>query len=188
MTPDEEVTGRVVALLNEACVPYMVAGSLASSHHGRPRMSQDVDIVIDPDAGSLADFVRRLEAAGLYVDPGHATNALARRRQFNAIDPATGMKIDLIIRKERPFSRSEFSRARPVRLKGGTLVQLASPEDTIVAKLEWAQRAGGSERQLTDVEGIVAVQRDNLDHGHIERWAEALGVIDLWHRLLKAKS
>jgi hypothetical protein len=187
VTPDEELTARVAALLDEVRVPYMVAGSLASSRHGPPRSSQDVDIVIDPEAPALAQFVRRLDGEGFYVDAEHAADALARRRQFNALDPDTGLKIDLIIRKERPFSRSEFDRARTVRLRGGATVRLASAEDTILAKLEWALLAGGSERQIHDVEGIVAVQGAALDRAYIERWAGVLGVADLWHRVLEAQ-
>lgn len=183
MTPDEEVTALMVRLLDEARVPYMVAGSIASSHHGRPRMTQDVDIVIDPDARALAGLVAAIEAAGLYVDAGRAADALAQRRQFNAIDPASGMKVDLILRKDRAFSREEFSRARPGRLAGGTEVRLASPEDVILSKLEWARRAGGSERQLKDAEGIVTVQGAALDRDHVDRWAAVLGVSDLWHQV-----
>jgi hypothetical protein len=187
VTPDEAVTALVVRLLEECGVPYMVAGSIASSHHGRPRMTQDVHIVIDPDAASLARLVSGLEAAGLYVDALRAQEALTHHRQFNAIDPSSGMKIDFIVRKDRPFSREELARARPGRLDAGTIVRLASPEDTIVAKLEWALRSGGSERQLADAAGIVEAQGAALDRGYIERWAAVLGVTDLWRQVLAAR-
>lgn len=186
MTPEEAVIALVVRMLDEAGVPYMVAGSVASSHHGRPRMTQDVDIVIDPDVPSLERLVRQLEEAGLYADRERALDALAHRRQFNAIDPASGMKVDLIVRKERAFSVEELRRARVTILGAGTAVRLASPEDTLLSKLEWAQRSGGSERQLTDAAGIVAVQAAQLDRAYIDRWAATLGITSLWHQVRTA--
>lgn len=86
----------------------MVAGSLASTHHGEPRTTQDIDLVIDPTEGSLSAFLAGLDQNRFYI--GDAQGALARRDQFNIIDVASGWKVDLIIRKDRPFSHSEFAR------------------------------------------------------------------------------
>jgi hypothetical protein len=181
MTPEEAVAA-VIAALDTAGIPYMVAGSFASSHHGRPRSTHDADIVIDPDPASLDRLTAQLDRAGFYVDAGHARDALRRRRQFNAIESSSAFKIDLIIRKDRPFSREEFERRRSADLGGGWRVWLATAEDTLLAKLEWARRGGDSEKQLADAAGIVAVVRE-LDHPYIERWARELGVLDLWQRI-----
>lgn len=182
MTPEEAALGEVVRLLEALGVPYMVTGSVASSHHGRPRMTQDVDVVADPTPAALARLVDELASAGFYVDRATAQDALARRRQFNVIEPRSASKIDVIIRKERPFSHEELARRRSVQLGSGTRVWLASPEDTVVSKLEWARKAGGSEKQLGDVAGILAVQGEALDREYIERWVRELGVFDLWER------
>ena len=181
MTTEQEVLAHVIRLLDEAGIPFMVAGSLASSVHGRPRTTFDADIVIDPTAEALNRLVAGLQAGGFYVDPGVAREALRARRQFNVIPPASAFKVDLIVRKDRPFSREEFRRRRPGEI-GGTTVHLASPEDTILAKLEWAAK-GGSDRQVEDAAAIVAVQGAALDRAYIETWAEALGVLDLWRRV-----
>jgi hypothetical protein len=180
VTPDESALGRVVALLHEYGVPYMLTGSVASGHHGRPRMTQDVDIVIDPERGALERLVEALTQQGFYVDRERAIDALARRRPFNVIDPETAFKFDLIVRKDRPFSREELARGQEAELAGGTRVRIATPEDTILSKLEWSRMAGGSERQLADAAGIVSVQGPALDRAYIERWAAELGISDLW--------
>lgn len=57
---------------------------------------------------------------------------------------------------------------------------MASPEDVVLSKLEWARRGGGSERQLRDVRGVLAVRQGALDVGYIERWLDVLGVRELW--------
>ena len=183
MTEDEDAVARLVRKLEESGIPYMIAGSMASSHHGLPRATNDADVVIDPSPEALERLLASLGADGYYADAAVARDALARRRLFNVIDPATAFKIDLIVRKDRPFSRQEFERRVRVPF-GGHDAALATAEDTILSKLEWAKTAGGSERQLSDVAGIVAVNGDRLDRGYVERWADALGVVDLWRSVI----
>lgn len=183
MTPEEEALGLVVRRLEALDIPYMVAGSVASSHHGRPRTTQDVDVVIDPGPEALTQLVSDLAAAGFYVDAVTAREALRRRRQFNAIEMRTAAKIDLIVRKDRGFSVEELRRRLPVDLAGCHGVYLATPEDTILSKLEWAKKGGGSQKQLADVSGIIEVCGATLDRDYIERWAAELSVTDLWRRL-----
>ncbi|MGD8897425.1 MAG: hypothetical protein PVJ73_15430 [Acidobacteriota bacterium] len=180
MTPEEQALGAVVRHLEELAVPYMVTGSVASSHHGRPRTTHDIDVVIDPTPSTLESLVRALASAGFYVDAERARDALRRRRLFNVIGEKTAVKIDLIIRKDRPFSIEELRRRSASQLGAELRVALATPEDTVLSKLEWARKGGGSERQLSDVAGILEIQGPRLDVGYVERWARELGVLDLW--------
>ena len=165
---------EIVRGLDAAGIPHMVAGSLASTHHGEPRSTQDIDLVIDPDGPALTRFVAGLDRDRFYV--GDAHGALARRDQFNVIDVTTGWKVDLIIRKDRPFSRTEFDRRRPVVL-AGVPTAVASVEDTILAKLEWAT-AGDSDRQRRDVIAMLAVQAATLDMAYLRHWAQILDLTD----------
>lgn len=132
-----ELLGSIISALDHAGVAHMVAGSVASTFHGEPRSTQDVDLVIDPTSvASLDRFAALLDQDRFYV--GNHRAAFAERGMFNVIDTRTGWKVDLIIRRDRPFSRSEFARRRPVRIEG-VEVHVASPEDVILAKLEWAR-------------------------------------------------
>lgn len=184
MTDEEDAINRLVRHLDELEIPYMVAGSVASSHHGRPRATNDADVVIDPSPDALERLVGALLAEGYYVDAATARRALAARRLFNVIDPDSAFKVDLIIRKDRPFSACEFARRERLEL-AGQMLALATAEDTILAKLEWARKAGGSERQLEDVAGILQVSGARLDSAYIEKWAEELGVSDLWRKVAR---
>jgi hypothetical protein len=170
----------VVTALGEAGVPYMLTGSLAGSYHGAPRATQDVDLVVEASLASLLDVSARIRAHGLYVSDEAVREAVATQGMFNAIDPGSGWKVDFIVRKDRDFSRAEFASRREIDFMGVTL-SLASAEDVVVAKLEWA-KLGDSERQLRDVAEIVAVQGDALDHEQIVRWVRELGVEDQWSR------
>ncbi|PYV17376.1 MAG: hypothetical protein DMG07_06000 [Acidobacteria bacterium] len=123
----------MVAALEDAAIPYMLTGSFASSYHGTPRASQDIDFVIAPSRDQLESFVRLLPESEFYVDLDAALHALAHQLQFNVVDLATGWKIDLIIRKSRPFSLEEFARREPVDFHGLRLF-IARAEDIVVSK------------------------------------------------------
>ena len=70
MTAGTTTVIQVVRQLEAVGVPYMIAGSMASSFHGRPRTTHDADIVIDPTQEALDLLVVKLFAAGFYVDSG----------------------------------------------------------------------------------------------------------------------
>jgi len=170
---------RLVAKLTTAGVPHMVVGSFASSFHGVPRSSQDLDLIIDPQPESLHRFLADLPPAEYYADADAARDALRQRGQFNVIDMASAWKADLIVRKARPFSVEELRRRSEGDLLG-TRVFVASPEDTVISKLEWAKLGGGSELQLRDVAGILQLRGSALDTAYIERWVAELGLEELW--------
>src|SRR4051812_15030935 len=104
--------------------------------------------------------------------------------QFNAIDPVSGWKIDFIIRRRRPFSVEEFARRQPIVLDG-TTVNVASAEDVIIAKLEWA-KLSESARQIDDVVGILRTTGSEVDHEYVERWVGELGLAAEWNAALRA--
>jgi len=174
---------RIVGALDRAAVPYMLAGSFASSHHGAPRATQDIDIVADPTFGSLDRFLEALKGDDIYFDPDVARDEFKRRGQFNVIDGSTAWKVDFIFCKPRPFSKEEMSRRVPAVVLGVN-VFVATAEDTVLAKLEWA-KLGESERQLRDVQALVEAKGESLDHAYIERWLDDVGVRELWGRVLR---
>ncbi len=174
-----DLLAHVISGLDRAGIPYMVTGSLASSYHGEPRATRDVDIVVDPTPIALARLVDDLLAADFYVDAEAAQTALAERTQFNAIGPDAS-KVVFIIRKDRPFSIEEFGRREPADLLG-TRGFVATAEDLVIAKLEWAATTD-SERHRRDVAGIVAVSAQ-LDVAYVEQWASALGVLGQWQAI-----
>lgn len=172
----------VVAALDKAGVPHMIAGSVASTFYGEPRATQDIDLVVDPSTSAdLREFVRGLDPERFYV--GDHGEAFERRDMFNVIDMASGWKVDVIVRRDRHFSRTEFERRRSVELEG-VGVYVASPEDVILSKLERAQM-GGSERQLADVASVVAAVPD-LDRDYLHNWAGRLGLLDELKRVIGA--
>lgn len=174
---------RVVTILEDARVPYMLTGSLAAAYYALPRATQDVDLVVDATPAQLDAVVDRLLEEGFYVSREAAHEAHRTRGQFNAIDPEAGWKIDVILRKDRPFSVREFSRRRPAVLLG-LEVPLASLEDLILAKLEWST-VGESELQRRDVVQLLETAGDSLDGAYLEEWVANLGLGEEWREILE---
>ncbi len=168
-----ETLALVVAHLDRAGIAHMVAGSIASTHHGEPRSTRDIDLVIVAEVEQVAMFVDCFDPSRYYLGNPVVDGVL--RDQFNLIDTMTGWKVDLLLRKDRPFSRAEFERRQPVTILGVSTA-VATVEDTILAKLEWG-KAAGSQRQLDDVVAMISVQR-HLDLDHLHRWASELGIAD----------
>jgi hypothetical protein len=161
---------RLARLLDAANVPFIIAGSFASSAHGLPRTHSGLDIVVDPPSAEALDaLIGTMSPDDYYVDADAARDALRRRSMFNVIDHASGWKVDFIVRKNRAFRREEIGRRMKIALLD-VAVFVASPEDTIVAKLEWSKQSGGSERQRRDVAGIVKTVGPQLERAYVERW------------------
>jgi hypothetical protein len=173
---------QLAALLTSAGIPFMVSGSLASSFHGRPRATNDFDIVVDPQPDSLDKFVDSLPS-DWYISRDAARLALTQRSMFNVLDPEGGWKADLIIRKNRPFSVREFSRVVPATILGIN-VAVVTPEDSILSKLEWS-RESGSERQFRDALDVASLNWKTLDRRYLAQWAKELNIEDLMIRLLR---
>lgn len=167
-------------------VRYFLGGSIASSAHGIARASLDVDVVAALEPAHADALVAHLSAA-YYVPVDRLRSAVAARTSFNLIHLATMFKIDVFVSKGRPFDREAASRARPQALDeapDAPRFPVASPEDTVLAKLEWFRLGGEtSERQWWDIVGVLKVTAD-VDRLYLERWAASLNVADLLARAL----
>lgn len=184
VTRPEEVLAAVVALLDRLGIAYHVGGSFASSFHGVPRMTADLDLVIDPMPDQMEPLAAGLERM-FYIDRAAMAAALREQRSFNAILMDGTFKVDFFIRGTRDYDREEFRRAQAHGLGEGNAirVRLKSAEDLVLRKLEW-YRAGAevSDRQWQDVVGVLRVSGPGLDWRYVEQWAARLGLRDLLER------
>lgn len=174
---------RITAALDSAGIAYMLTGSFASAHHGTPRSTLDLDIVVAATPEQIKKFIAALPADEYYADLDAALDAHGRESLFNVIDSVTGWKIDFIFRKSRRFSHEEFRRRRLIDVQGLQLF-VATAEDIVIAKLEWAKLAQ-SHRQLEDVAGILRLRSETLDRAYLEKW---IGELDLGTEWQKARN
>lgn len=175
-----ELLSAIIAALNDLQIDHMLVGSHASSFYGEARSTHDVDLVIDLDPAKISDLLSRFDSERYYFSEA----ALREGRMANLIDTHTGDKIDCFILDDVPANRQAFSR-RAVQTIMGLEVALASPEDTILAKLRWSALSGGLPQQLHDVREILRYQEGRLDLHYLHGQAEAMGVTRDLSELLK---
>lgn len=184
MVPPEEafqVVLEVAQLLDNFGVPYLVGGSLASSLHGIPRATQDADLLANLRIEHVQPFVAAASPS-FYVDAERVSHAVQRRSSFNLVHLKTAIKVDIFVLKPDPMSLQEMARRQILAVPGqpGTVLQVATAEDTVLQKLLWYQIGNRlSERQWNDVLGVLKVQRTRLDLDYLKEWAPRIGVDDL---------
>jgi hypothetical protein len=174
-----EVLPKIISALEGAGVAYMLTGSFASAYHGFLRSTQDIDLVIEATPPQLRALVESLPSSEYYVEIDAALEALKRTSMFNIIDLKSGWKIDMIIRKDRAFSREEFRRRQLIKTQGLSFF-VASAEDIVLAKLEWSKLAQ-SQRQIADAAGILKTRWDSLDRSYLKEWIGELGLEKEWN-------
>ncbi len=171
----------VVEALDELGVPYLIAGSLASSVHGEVRSTWDTDLVADLSTDQAVPLAEALTGR-LYVDAEMILDAIRHRRHFNVVHLDTMFKVDVFVPKQRDFDRMQIRRRQEHVIWSDPVHKafVASPEDTILAKLDWYRQGDEvSERQWRDVIGVIKVQGDRLDVEYLRKGAIELAVGDL---------
>lgn len=182
MKDPKDVFKRVIRGFEIAEIPYMIVGSFASTYHGLPRSTQDLDVVCDLHRSNVDALLEAFPAEdGFYTSREAAVEAVRRGGMFNLIHPGSGWKVDIIVKKRREFSQREFERRISATLLGQN-VYVATPEDTILTKLEWAKDSL-SERQLRDVAEVLDMQGEQLDREYLESGLVELGLEEVFSKV-----
>ena len=181
-----EVTLKVTEVFEKLGVPYLIGGSLASTLYGMVRTTQDADIIAEMRLEHLPLFLSALQEE-FYMDEEMIIHAIQNNASFNIIHRESMFKVDVFIPRPRPFLQSQLVRAQPQTFEFETKLsaKFASPEDTILAKLEWYRWGGEvSERQWRDILGVLKTCAGKLDMEYLRKWADELNISDLLERSL----
>jgi hypothetical protein len=181
--PDElEVLKIVTKRLEEAGIGYMITGSVAANFYSQPRMTRDVDIVIQVKVEQI-DKLYHLFKKDFYIDKNSVEKAVKEKNRFNIIHNEKIIKIDFIISKETEHGQIEFSRKIKERIDDFNLF-IVSPEDLILSKLAWAKESS-SETQLRDVKNIILFNKESLDYDYLKKWSKKLSVEESLEEVIK---
>jgi len=174
VSPDDPLSIAVLvsARLTALGITHMLSGSAALSVHAEPRMSRDVDFVVDLGSFQVPRFVAAF-SPDFYVDESVVREAVLARDFFNLVHEATGWKVDVVVAKEDSYRQLELARRIEARI-GDAVVPVVSREDLILAKLWWSKDTA-SELQRRDVSNLIA-SAPTLDRPYLDRWAKHLGV------------
>lgn len=179
MSEELEVLKLVTRRLDAAGIPYMVTGSIAVNFYAVPRMTRDIDLVVELNEQGV-DRLIALFHEEFYLDRETVHRAVETRGMFNLIHTAYVIKVDMVVRKDTEYRQTEFARRRRVSVEGHELY-LVAPEDLILSKLIWAKDSR-SERQLDDVRNLLASVPD-LDEDYLARWADRLNLSALYREV-----
>jgi hypothetical protein len=178
-----ELLRRAIDVLESEQIAYMLVGSFASMAYGEPRLTQDIDIVVDLAAEQLDAFCAAFPAEEYYVSRAAARQAVLRGGQFNVIHPTSGNKVDFMLVRRDDWGRAQLARRRRLTILPELNAYTASPEDVILGKL-WYYREGGSEKHLRDIAAMLQVSGELIDKAYVADWARQLGLVDIWEAVL----
>ena len=172
---------EVARRLEQAGIAYMVTGSIAANFYAVPRMTRDIDIVVELPDRDIGRFIRIFQK-DFYLEPETVQAAVKNKGMFNLIQNEYVIKIDFVVRKDSEYRRKEFSRKRKISVDGQSFYVVA-PEDLILSKLDWAKDSG-SQVQLLDVHNLLKSVK-KLNRAYLARWAKRLGVESLYRKVRK---
>ncbi|MGH7242400.1 MAG: hypothetical protein ACREJD_03160 [Phycisphaerales bacterium] len=152
----EEFVGLISSRIESLGLEYFVVGSTASIFFGEPRLTQDVDVVIELPAWKVQDVVAQFPAPDYYASEIAAREAVSVGGMFNITHVASGYKADLVVFQGEHFDECQLSRKRRVAISGAQQVWMASPEDVILKKLVFYKQ-GQSDKHLRDIAGMIRV-------------------------------
>jgi len=181
-----KITQLITSSFDIIGIRYFIGGSLASSLHGIPRSTQDVDLVADIKEEHINSLVQALQGE-FYIDAVMIKEAIKRKASFNVIHLPTMFKVDIFILKSDASSIDEINRREEYHFTGDPDGQIfvATAEDVILHKLYWYKLGGCvSERQWNDVLGVLQVQLERLDHAYLMKGAQQRGVSELLGKAL----
>ncbi|OHB74170.1 MAG: hypothetical protein A2Z25_18185 [Planctomycetes bacterium RBG_16_55_9] len=181
------VLKQLTDALDSLKISYAIGGSIVSSIYGKVRFTQDADIAVTPfaeKAGQLFDLLKK----DFYISKDAMDQAITNRRSFNVIHLASAFKIDIFVQKDDDFHRLMFVRRKKVKLDESVdhLFDIVSAEDIVLLKLQWYESSGCvSERQWSDVLGVLAVQGQSLDMAYMRSCSEKLGLSDILQKAVE---
>jgi hypothetical protein len=178
MSEELAVLKATAQRLDRNGIAYMITGSTAANFYAVPRMTRDIDIVVELSERDVEKFIDAFEKDH-YLEPTTVREAVTNKGMFNLIHDRYIIKVDFVVRKDTPYRRREFSRKKKISVDGQELCVVA-PEDLILSKLVWAKDSK-SEFQLRDVRNLLQSVK-GLDRRYLTRWAKQLGVDALYRQ------
>lgn len=174
-----ELMQKAVNFFERQNIPYRVVGSMASMAYSEARFTNDIDFLVDLREPHISDFVVEFPEPDFYMSQEAARDAIRNQHQFNIIHFPSGLKLDIIQRKDTEFGRLDIASGVRLKNEGYYDAWFGSAENVILMKLKYYQE-GGSEKHLRDIASMVLVQGTKIDKGYIELWSQKLGVEKEW--------
>lgn len=172
MSIELDIVSDVSERLTRAGIPFMLTGSMAMNAYAQPRLTRDVDVVIEVEATDVSRLLSTFRPE-YYIDNEAVSRAIHHESLFNIIHQEWVFKVDCIVRKHTPYRALEFTRRQRLQI-GGCETWVVSKEDLILSKLCWGNDSK-SEFQARDIRNLLVT---GYDHDYVTKWAANLDVAE----------
>ncbi len=181
------IAQKISEVLDRLEIEYFIGGSFASTIHGLPRATRDVDFIADIKAEHVDSFVAALETE-FYLDAQTIRSAITHQRSFNVIHLDTMFKADVFVLAASKWANNQLRRRelKPISSEGVShVVWTCTAEDIILQKLLWFEKGGKvSRQQWDDILGVLKVNSSSLDFDYLRLWSAELGIASLLQEAL----
>lgn len=158
-------------------VKHAVTGSVASSVHGQPVGSLDVDIGLRMTLAQADQFADSLPP-GIYRSIEGLREAVRTNGMSNVIDIASQFKADLSVLPPEPFYDNVLERRQRIAYApGGPTFWTVTAEDIILMKLVWRVNTR-SKKQWDNALSVAHAKGARLDWKYLRQWATELSVAE----------
>jgi len=184
----EELLAKIVEILEDLKIPYAITGGFAISVWGRPRSTNDIDIIVEMTEKNIKPLINKVNVLkkDIYADEDMVRDAMKHKSEFNFIDPDMGVKVDFFVLADNAYNKLKIKRAVLQNILGVVKAYFVSPEDLILSKLLWSKESS-SWKQREDVKTVLNNSKIKLDFKYINNWAEKQGTAEILKDLLKDK-
>ena len=148
----QNTLSKAVRIFESLSIRYHLTGGITAIAYGEPRMTQDIDIVIDNGAIAerLEQFLQSLSQSDFMFDEGSIRTAVSKGQMFQLLDMRESLKLDVYPRELIP---GEIGRSVMIEVFEGMRLPVASRIDAAASKLVWISK--GSHKSRRDLRQIV---------------------------------
>lgn len=171
-----ETLTAVADALEAEGADYAITGSVASSLHGEPFMSQDVDLLVRASPAQARRISARLTPR-FYAPDDMLMEAAGKHTFANVVDNRTGLKADLSFVPPDGFIAEALQRKSRARIGSAPREYwVVSAEDVILMKLLWRKDTRSS-KQWDNALSVARVQGARLDWNRLFTQARRLDLV-----------
>ncbi len=173
--------------LGSAGIRHVVTGSVAVIVYGDPRMTNDIDLVVEVSLKQIPAIINAFPEKEFYCPPPEVIGvecARSTRGHFNIIHHATGFKADIYPAGNDTLLHWAIGNPRIFTL-GGIQIRVAPPEYVIVKKLEYFKE-GRSPKHISDIKGMLEASREVISIDKLNEFVALMGVGDAWNQVVSS--
>jgi hypothetical protein len=152
---------KVVDVLQRHAIRFHLTGGITAVVYGEPRMTQDIDIVIDNEAlaAGLEQFIDSLAESDFLFDAPSIRRAVEEHGMFQLFDNAEALKLDIY---PRELIAGELHRSQQIEVFEGMYLPVASRADAAASKLVQMFRTGNDAERVSIRELAVQIGLEPL--------------------------